>query len=66
MRIVFSVMLSMVKFFIGGTLAFEGSMLKMSDSFQLRPVDTFLILDVLRSVVVSFVDAILLFRPDSR
>ena len=29
MRIVFSVMLSMVKSFIGGTLAFEGSILEV-------------------------------------
>lgn len=30
MRIVFSVIFLMVKSFIGGTLAFEGSMLKLS------------------------------------
>ena len=30
MRIVFSVMLSMVKSFIGGTLAFEGSIFECS------------------------------------
>lgn len=31
---VFSVMLSMVKSFIGGTLAFEGSIAKLRGSFE--------------------------------
>ena len=43
---VFSVMLSMVKSFIGGTLAFEGSMLKLSNSFKNYEYE---VLDVLRS-----------------
>ena len=35
MRIVFSVILSMVKSFIGGTLAFDGFMLKLGGSFRI-------------------------------
>ena len=44
---VLSVMLSMVKSFIGGTLAFEGSMLELSGSFEICEYRVF---DGLRSM----------------
>ena len=48
MRMVLSVMLSMVRSFIGGTLAFEGFIWKLSGSFE---ICEYTVSNVLRSIV---------------